>query len=64
VFLEAGVKVALCCDNSTVSQTNAVRESALAAREVGIDAVEAIHRSANEFSFIRPEATLPTRSSP
>jgi adenosine deaminase len=60
-FLEAGVKVALCCDNSTVSRTNALSESLLAAREVGIDAVEAIHRGAGEFSFIRPEASLPNR---
>ena len=30
-FLEAGVPVALCCDNSTVSRTDALRESLLAA---------------------------------
>jgi adenosine deaminase len=60
-FLEAGVRVALCCDNSTVSRTSALSESALAAGEVGMDAVEAIHRSAGEFSFIRPEASLPNR---
>ena len=30
-FLEAGVPVSLCCDNSTVSRTDALRESVLAA---------------------------------
>ena len=34
-FLEAGVPVALCCDNSTVSRTNALEESALAAALLG-----------------------------
>jgi adenosine deaminase len=58
-FLEAGVPVALCCDNSTVSRTDQVRESVLAAEQVGIDAVEAIHRAAATATFIRPETTLP-----
>jgi adenosine deaminase len=57
-FLEAGVKVALCCDNSTVSRTDAVRESALAASQVGLEAVERIHREADALSFIRPETAL------
>jgi adenosine deaminase len=58
-FLEAGVPVAICCDNSTVSRTDAVRESLKAAEALGIDAVEAIHRGADEFTFIRPETALP-----
>ncbi len=57
-FLEAGVKVALCCDNSTVSRTDAVRESALAASEIGVEAVERIHREADALTFIRPETAL------
>lgn len=60
-FLEAGVPVALCCDNSTVSRTDAVRESLLAASQVGVDAVEAIHRAADAHTFIRPETALATR---
>ncbi len=61
-FLEAGVPVALCCDNSTVSGTNPLQESVLAAEQVGAEAVEAVHRGADAFSFIRPETSLPTRS--
>jgi adenosine deaminase len=58
-FLEAGVPVAICCDNSTVSRTDAVKESLKAAEALGIDAVEAIHRDAERFTFIRPETALP-----
>ncbi len=60
-FLEAGVPVALCCDNSTVSRTNQVREALRAAEQVGPEAVEAIHRQAETFTFIRPEARLSSR---
>ena len=63
-FLEAGVPVALCCDNSTVSRTNAVEESGLAARQIGIDAVEAIHRAAGSHTFIRPETSLSDSPAP
>ncbi len=58
-FLEAGVPVAICCDNSTVSRTDSARESALVARELGLEAVREIHRAADGFSFIRPETALP-----
>jgi adenosine deaminase len=58
-FLEAGVPVAICCDNSTVSRTDALRESALVAREIGLPAVERIHAEAEAKSFIRPETALP-----
>jgi len=60
-FLEAGVPVVLCCDNSTVSRTDAVRESLLAASQVGVDAVESIHRAADGCTFIKPETALATR---
>src|SRR6185436_9261651 len=58
-FLEAGVPVAICCDNSTVSRTDALRESALVAREIGLPAVERIHAEAEAKSFILPETALP-----
>ncbi len=57
-FLEAGVPVALCCDNTTVSRTDQMKESLRVAAEVGIDAVERIHREAEAYSFIRPERAL------
>jgi adenosine deaminase len=60
-FLEAGVPVALCCDNSTVSRTDAVRESLLAVSQVGVDAVEAIHGAADAHTFIKPESALAMR---
>jgi adenosine deaminase len=58
-FLEAGVPVAICCDNSTVSRTDALRESEMVARELGLAAVERIHAEAETKSFIRPETALP-----
>ncbi len=57
-FLEAGVPVALCCDNSTVSRTSALEESALAATQLGVDPVLQIHRDAQQLTFIRPETAL------
>jgi adenosine deaminase len=57
-FLEAGVPVAICCDNSTVSRTNQTVESMKAVNVVGEHAVEAIHRAADAWSFIKPETAL------
>jgi adenosine deaminase len=57
-FLEAGVPVAICCDNTTVSRTNQLKESARAAAAIGLDAVERIHGEAGAFSFIKPETAL------
>src|SRR5687768_2988183 len=54
-LLEAGVAVALCCDNTTVSRTDQVKESLRAVEEIGLDAVEKVHRRAEAFTFIRPE---------
>ena len=62
-FLEAGVPVSLCCDNTTVSRTDQVRESLRAVGQVGLEAVEAIHARADEYSFIRPELSLRERGS-
>jgi adenosine deaminase len=55
---EAGVPVAICCDNTTVSRTDQIRESLRAARQIGIDAVEAIHREAAGHTFIKPDTRL------
>ena len=57
-FLEAGVPVALCTDNTTVSRTDQQRESVRAAQEIGADAVEEIHRRAQAYTFIRPDTAL------
>ncbi len=57
-FLEAGVPVAVCCDNTTVSRTDQVHESLVAAEQIGLSAVEAIHRAADGHSFIKPETRL------
>jgi len=57
-FLEAGVPVAICCDNSTVSKTDQVTETLRVAAELGLDAVEAIHGEAAAHSFIRAGAGL------
>ncbi len=50
--------VAICCDNTTVSRTDQLKESALVASLVGLETVERIHREAEAFSFIRPETAL------
>ncbi len=52
-FVDAGVPVAICCDNTTVSRTDQIRESLRAAEQVGIEAVEAIHQAAGRYSFIK-----------
>jgi hypothetical protein len=52
------VPVAVCSDNTTVSRTDQVRESTRLAEAIGIEAVERIHRDAEQFSFIRPETAL------
>jgi len=57
-FLEAGVPVAVCSDNTTVSRTDQVRESARIAEVIGFEAVQSLHRAAEEWSFIRPETAL------
>ncbi len=57
-FLEAGVPVALCCDNTTVSRTNQTKETLRAADEIGLEAAEEIHRRAAAHTFIHPEVAL------
>ena len=60
-FLEAGVPVAICCDNTTVSRTDQVKETLRLANQLGLDAVKEIHRAAAAHTFIRPETALSDR---
>ena len=57
-LVDAGVPVAICCDNTTVSRTDQVQETLRVASELGLDMVEKIHRDAEAFTFIKPETSL------
>lgn len=57
-FLEAGVPVAVCCDNTTVSDTDQDRENASLSPPLDLAALEDIHAAARRHSFIRPESRL------
>jgi hypothetical protein len=50
--------VAVCSDNTTVSRTDQVIESGRLAEAIGFDAVQQVHRAAEEFCFIKPETAL------
>ncbi len=54
-FLEAGVPVAICTDNTTVSNTSQNRENALAAQKLSIDVIAGIHDRARAHTFIPAE---------
>lgn len=51
-FLDAGVPVSVCTDNTTVSSTHMGRENQYLVERFGRDTVEAIHQSARSHSFI------------
>lgn len=57
-FLEFGVPVAICCDNTTVSRTNQNVECSKVAQEIGVDAVLQVLRDSQVHTFIRPESAL------
>jgi len=57
-FLDAGVPVTLCCDNTTVSRTDQVKETMEVARELGLETVARIHREALGYTFIKPQSAL------
>ena len=57
-LLDAGVPVAICCDNTTVSRTDQVKETLRVAAELGLEAAAGIHRAAEAFTFIQPETAL------
>ena len=52
-FLEHGVPVAVCTDNTTVSATDQTRENGLLLPRLGLRGLEQIHRAAAEHSFVR-----------
>jgi adenosine deaminase len=51
-FLERGIPVSICTDNTTVSRTSHSLESALVAEKIGVSAVREIHRQAARRTFI------------
>ena len=60
-FLEAGVPVAVCTDNTTVSATDQNRENLLLLGNLGVDGLRAIHEDAKSFSFIEGTGSHPAR---
>jgi len=52
-FLEHGVPVAVCTDNTTVSGTDQTRENNLLLDRLRLKEIQAIHREAADYSFIR-----------
>jgi adenosine deaminase len=52
-FLEHGIPVAVCTDNTTVSDTDQTRENRLLLDRLGLKGIEDIHRNAADYSFIR-----------
>ena len=52
-FLEHGIPVAVCTDNTTVSDTDQTRENRLLLEELTVKEIAAIHREAADYSFIR-----------
>ena len=52
-FLERGIPVAVCTDNTTVSGTDQTRENRLLLDRLTLKEIEAVHRDAANYSFIR-----------
>ncbi|MFQ5767217.1 MAG: adenosine deaminase [Acidobacteriota bacterium] len=52
-FLEAGIHVSICTDNTTVSGTDQIKENLLLAEDLGEAGLAAIHRQARKASFIK-----------
>jgi adenosine deaminase len=57
-FLECGIPVAVCTDNTTVSDTDQTRENRLLLGRLSLGEVEAIHREAERYSFVRRVPTF------
>jgi len=61
-FLEHGIPVAVCTDNTTVSDTDQNRENGRLTEKIDVAALHEIHRAAAEYSFLRRGAHFLTRS--
>jgi len=61
-FLDHGVPVAVCTDNTTVSDTDQTRENQLLLDRLGIRDIVAIHQKAADHSFIRKVPCFVERS--
>jgi adenosine deaminase len=61
-FLEAGVPVAICTDNTTVSQTDQTRENVRLLDDLGARELRRIHAEADRYSFIRHRRQSPGRA--
>lgn len=57
-FLEAGVPVAICTDNTVVSSTDQNLETAKVAERLDMGMLERIHREAALYSFLDPRPAL------
>lgn len=60
-FLEAGVPVAICTDNTTVSGTDQNRENLLLVGELPLARIAAIHKNSADYAFIRGANLTPRR---
>jgi len=54
-FLEAGIPVALCTDNTTVSSTDQTAENLLLARDITVTEIARIHHEAAARTFIHAQ---------
>jgi adenosine deaminase len=57
-FLEYGIPVAICTDNTTVSATDQNRENELLAQRLPLEQLARIHQEARTYSFINNRANL------
>jgi len=54
-FLEYGIPVAICTDNTTVSGTNQTLENRRLVRKLSVPQLNVIHQNARNYSFIRTD---------
>jgi len=58
-FLDAGIPVAICTDNSTVSGTDQLRENALMLDRLSVREIASLHAEAARHSFIARRSQFP-----
>ena len=56
-FLEHGIPVAVCTDNTTVSSTDQTRENNRLASDLSVNQLAEIHKNARAYSFIKKETS-------